>query len=563
VRKLTNLAIMISFVLALPSPSQPASSQLAAPTARFDYVSYQGSDPIEAAQPLQRGQYRNPIIPGFHPDPSIVKVGRDFYLINSTFSFYPGIPIYKSTDLVNWHQIGNAIDRPRQLDLTDLGIARGVFAPAISFHAGKFYIVNTCVDCKGNFVITATNPAGPWSDPAWLDFDGIDPSMFIDVQGRAWILNNGPPEGTPLYDGHRAIWMQEFDLTSLKLKGPRHVIVNGGVDITTKPIWTEGPHIFHKDGYYYLIAAEGGTHIGHSQTVFRSRGVTGPYLPGPNNPILTQRDLAEGRAFPVQATGHADFVALDDGTWWSVFLGTRPYQGSLTNLGRETFLLPVTWNDGWPLILPKNTPVPLAPRRPDLPVTVQQLLTNSWRDDFINPTLDAAWLMLRTPKSNWSSIDALRGQLVLQPQAVSISSDQNPSFLGRRQAHFNMRLETRLNFVPRLIGDRAGLAAFGDERHHFFVGLTKTATGNQVVVTQRDNANDPDEGRVLAHRPVSGIGPMKLRIQANGPSYSFLFAQGSGPWFELLLGADGTILSTDRAAMFTGTVWGPYAKSGG
>ena len=172
--------------------------------ARFDWVEYSGSDGPAAPA----GQYRNPILAGFYSDPSVLRVGSDYYLVTSTFSWFPGIPVFHSRDLIHWKQIGNAIDRPGQLDFGKLAMSRGVFAPAINYHAGRFYIVNTCVDCGGNFVITATNPAGPWSDPVWLKtVEGIDPSMFFDDDGRAWIVNNRAPEGTPRYSGHRAIWI--------------------------------------------------------------------------------------------------------------------------------------------------------------------------------------------------------------------------------------------------------------------------------------------------------------------------------------------------------------------
>ena len=239
------------------------------------------------------------------------------------------------------------LDRPSQLALDSAGISRGIFAPAIRYHAGTFYMITTIADRGGNFIVTAKNPAGPWSGSHLAAgaqrFDGIDPSFFFDDDGKAYVVNNGPPIGTPLYDGHRAIWIQEFDVATKKMVGPRSMIVNGGVDLSKKPIWIEAPHIFKRNGMYYLICAEGGTADQHSEVVFRSDSPRGPYMPGPVNPILTQRHLDPNRAFPITSTGHADFVETQNGDWWAVFLGTRPYGDNLYNTGRETFLLPVHW----------------------------------------------------------------------------------------------------------------------------------------------------------------------------------------------------------------------------
>jgi xylan 1,4-beta-xylosidase len=242
---------------------------------RFDWFEYQGRDPIDATARVGTGQYRNPILQGFYPDPSMTRVGDDYYLVTSTFAYFPGIPVFRSRDLVSWTQIGNVIDRPSQLSFDSLGMSRGVFAPTIQHKDGTFYVLNTCVDCGGNFVVTATNPAGPWSEPTWLrGIGGIDPSLFFDDDGKTYILNNDAPVGTPLYEGHRAIWIQEFDLAALRPIGPRSVIINGGVDLSTKPIWIEGPHIFKHEGKYYLSAAEGGTAEGHSQVILRADAPT-------------------------------------------------------------------------------------------------------------------------------------------------------------------------------------------------------------------------------------------------------------------------------------------------
>lgn len=277
-------------------------------------------------QQVGSNEYHNPILAGFYPDPSITRAGDYYYLVTSSFAWFPGVPIFRSRDLVNWTQIGHVLDRPSQLGIDTAGVSRGIFAPTIRHNDGTFYMITTLVDTGGNFVVTATDPAGPWSEPTFLGFDGIDPEIFFDDDGRVYVLNNGPPVETPRYEGHRAIWIQEFDPKARAMVGSRKVLINGGVDIRTKPVWIEAPHVFKVDAWYYLIAAEGGTADQHSEVVFRSRAVSGPYTPYAGNPILTQRHLDPARPDPITSTGHADFVETPNGEWWAVFLGIRPYR---------------------------------------------------------------------------------------------------------------------------------------------------------------------------------------------------------------------------------------------
>jgi xylan 1,4-beta-xylosidase len=518
----------------------------------FEYVSYQGSDPVESAMPIGPGDYRNPILPGFHPDPSIVRVGEEYFLVNSSFGWLPGLPIYRSLDLVNWQQIGNAIDQSSSVDLKSVSINRGIFAPTIRYHNGLFYIITTCVDCGSNFIITARNPKGPWSKPVFLkEVDGIDPDIFFDDGGRVWITNNGPPAGQPAYDGHRALWIQEYDIAAQQLKGPRKVIVDKGVDPAAKPIWIEGPHIIKKNGYYYLIAAEGGTSSDHSQTVFRSQFVTGPYLAGPNNPILTQRDLDPKRPFPVTATGHADFVELPDGSWWSVFLGNRPYQGWLTNLGRETFLLPVDWRGQWPIILPKGQAVPQSVRRPWLRAVGRGTNWSSWRDDFNARTLGHAWIMRRGATDEWLNLKARQG-------ALTLGGDGKTSFVGRRQQHAYATVETELRPSAHTTDERVGLAAIADEEHHYFFGRER----GRLIVAVRDGKRDPAAGRILATSSLNANGSLRLRVIARGAACDFAYALGNGKWQTLITDADNRILATEHdGLLFTGTVIGPFVGS--
>jgi len=380
-----------------PAPSAPQPGI----EARFDWFEYTGDDSVYRAFPAGSGEYLNPILAGFYPDPTICREGGDYYLATSSFAYYPGVPLFTSGDLVHWHQIGSILDRPSQLNLDSAGVSRGIFAPSLSCRPGKLWMITTLVDRGGNFLVTATDPRGPWSDPVWLHFDGIDPSLFFDDDGKVYIVNNGLPELPQLYgQSHRAIWIQEYDTTAQQLVGPRRMIVNGGVDLSKHPIWIEAPHVFRKDGWYYLICAEGGTAEQHSEVVFRSRAVFGPYERGPVEPILTQRQLDPTRPFAVWATGHAQFIETQNGEWWAVFLGTRPYEDFTFNIGRETFMLPVAWHDGWPIILSGNETVPYVARAPNLPRDSRgyQPLSGNFtvRDDFRTPLLSPEWVFLRT-----------------------------------------------------------------------------------------------------------------------------------------------------------------------
>ncbi len=558
----TTLLTLTALVPALLSAAQPVA---------FDSFTYTGRDTAFEV-PLPPGHFRNPILAGYYPDPSICRVGDDYYLINSTFAHFPGIPIFHSRDLVNWQQLGHVIDRPTQLKYDGLGITRGIFAPAISHHNGTFYVVCTMVDAGGNFLMTATDPAGPWSDPVWLDFDGIDPSLFFDDDGRAWMVNNGnPPDNQPLYQGHRAIWIQEFDVAAKKLIGPRSIIVNGGVDLAQKPVWIEGPHIYKKDGWYYLCCAEGGTSWQHSQVILRGKSPTGPYTPWDKNPILTQRDLDGNAPHAVTCTGHADLVIGPDGNWWSIFLACRPYAPDRWATGRETFLLPVQWtDDGWPQILPPGERVPYvvkAPGRARTPLRAEEAakglaalpLTGNftWTDDFDQAKLSPLWIMLRTPRQNWWSLTD--GRLSLTPQSELLSGKGNPSFLGRRLQHSKFETSLRLQ-VPATAGTSAGLAAMQNETHHYYSGVRRTADG-LVAFVEVQNGPKP-EALVTLSLPAD-TKSIELRLTGDGPTLAFDYALTPGVWQPLLPTADSYPISVQAAGgglHFTGALVGPYAR---
>lgn len=519
-------------------------------------------------------QFTNPILAGFYPDPSICRVKDDYYLVTSTFAYFPGIPIFHSKDLTNWTLIGHVLDRPEQLNLDGFGVSRGIFAPTIRFYKDRYYVTCTLVDGGGNFIVTAPNPTGPWSDPVWIpEINGIDPSMFFDKDGSAYIIYNSiAPDDKPLYNGHRTIRCRAMDLKQLKVVGKEIILVNGGTDISKKPIWIEAPHIFQKDGFYYLIAAEGGTGDQHSEVVFRSKNVTGPYNPHKHNPILTQRHLNPERNFPITSTGHADFIETPTGEWWAVFLGCRPYppyKGGYYNTGRETFLAPVRWEDGWPIINPELEevqhfyPSPL----PDLEGPADNPYSGNFhiRDDFNSENLHPDWVFLRTPHEKWYNLQIKKGFLMMALRPESCAENVNPSFIGRRQQHAQGSVSTSLHFNPKSDNEKAGLLVFQNESHFYF--LCKSMDNHEPVIQlYRSIDHEKVEHRIdlIATQKLikdRGEKELYLKIEAHGNSYSFLYGYSPDKFDLLKDKVDGKFLSTRVAGGFVGCIYALYATS--
>ncbi len=532
--------------------------------ARFNWVEYEGTDEVYK-QKLKKDHYWNPVVAGYYPDPSVVRAGNDYYLVNSSFAFFPGLPIFHSTDLVNWKQIGNALNRRSQLKFENgQGMSRGIFAPTIRHHDGTFYIITTDVDGIGNFIISAKNPAGPWSDPIQLpEVGGIDPDLFFDDDGKVYIAHNDAPEGTPLYEGHRAIWLWEFDLAKKKVvEGTRRLIINGGVDLSKKPIWIEGPHIYKVNGWYYLSCAEGGTSLNHSQVVFRTKSLNEPFVPSKNNPILTQRDLDPQRQNPVTSVGHVDFVQTPQGDWWAVFLGIRPYYDDeakdwFHNTGRETFLLPVDWEE-WPTILPSKVAVPLQLKAPKLKnknkIVVPQNGNFKWRDNF--ESLNIAWTRLRTSAENWHEIDAKHKQLVLKARPIRLSEKLQPSALVRRQQHLNFKAGAELELPSE--GVQAGLTLFQNSDYHYFFYIEKE--GDFYRLSLEETFDGKSETKQIQTLKLDQ-NVVTLGFEQNGDALSFYFLDQQGEEQVFINEISASKLSTQIAGGFIGVTFGPHART--
>jgi len=515
--------------------------------------------------------FTNPILAGFYPDPSICRVGNNYYMVNSTFSYFPGIPVFHSKDLVNWKLIGHVMDRPEQMDLTGLGVSRGIFAPAIRFNKGIFYVTCTLVDAGGNFIVTSASPEGPWSNPVWIPkINGIDPSMFFDDNGKAYIIYNSvAPDNKPLYDGHRTIRMYEFDVENLKVVGEEKVLVNGGVDLSKKPVWIEGPHIFKVNDYYYLIAAEGGTGDQHSEVVFRSDNVDGSYVPYEKNPILTQRHLDPDRKNPITSTGHADLIQTENGDWLAVFLGCRPYSMSgdgFYNTGRETFLAPVKWIDGWPIINPDYEEVQYEysyPLESEKDLAERPYSGNfEMQDEFDEDQLNINWMFLRTPHEKWYSLEERKGFLSLQLIPETCSEKMNPAFLGHRQQHLNCSATTAIDFKPESENEKAGLLIFQNEEHFYF--LCKSLENNKEVIQLYKSGAADEEMELITSREISNEqneNLLYLEIKAEGNKYSFFYSKNKHELDLLKEDVDAMFLSTRVAGGFVGCMFAFYATS--
>ena len=494
---------------------------------------------VLSAQEKTEG-YFNPVIPGFHPDPSVCRVGDDFYLVNSSFEYFPGVPIFHSRDLINWKQIGYCLTRDNQLPLDKCRASAGIYAPTIRHHNGVFYMITTNVSGGGNFIVTATNPAGEWSDPIWVETSGIDPDLFFE-DGKVYVC------GT---DGKKGIQINEIDIKTGKRIGETRHIWKG-----TGGRYPEGPHIFKKDGFYYLLLSEGGTEYGHKVTIARSQELMGPYVGNPANPILTHKDELKQDS-PIQGTGHADFVQAADGSFWMVFLAFRPATGRHHILGRETFLAPVVWMpNSWPVVNGNGT----VELQMDVKTLPQVFVKNEFeRVEFDKPELDLSWNYLRNPvRENYSLTEKL-GAITLKATEVGLQDEDTPTFIGRRQQHFNFEATTELEFTPNSNNDEAGLTVLMNNKHHYKLTVTRQDGNRKIAIHCRlggfyfptGQSFDLDEGTV------------KLRVTGTNNYYAFWYAQGNSEFKELGK-CDAYLLSSETAGGFTGVYIGLFASANG
>ena len=529
--------------------------------AQFDYYKYEGKDAWFDREIDHSRQFFNPIVAGFYPDPSICRKGDTYYLVHSSFSFFPGVPIFTSKDLVNWKQIGHVLDRPSQLNIVSQDISAGIFAPTIEYNPynDTFYMITTFSWDIGNFYVKSKDPSKGWSDPILLpEVQGIDPSFYFDEDGKGYIVHNAEPDNGPDWDGQRAIRIHEFDVENDRTIGKNKEIVRGGVNPADKPIWIEAPHLYKINGYYYLMCAEGGTGGWHSEVIFRSSSPWGAFVPGNNNPILTQRTLPNDRNDKITCAGHADMIETPNGEWWAVFLACRPYgtTGDMYNTGRETFLLPVTWKDEFPTILPNGEQIPVVVDKPGLTQDSEYLTGNfTYNQEFNDKTLDYSWIYIRTPREEFYKIED--GKLKITPLSISIEEKKSPSVILRRQQHTNFSAETKLEFTPKSDNDFAGFTVFQNEKYQFLFGKTIVNGKESLIVYRMENNKEVLASITLSKKDA----PVMLKVEGKGRYYDFLYSYDGKSWSKLVADSDASNLSTERSGGFVGACIGLYATS--
>jgi alpha-N-arabinofuranosidase len=486
-------------------------------------------------------KYSNPVISGFYPDPSVCRVGEDYYLVTSSFEYFPGVPIFHSRDLVNWRQIGHCLTRASQLPLEGSESSQGIYAPTIRHHNGRFYMITTNMTIQRNFFVWADKPEGPWSEPVWIDWEGIDTSLHFDESGKVYVT------GTSKFGLHSDIHQAEINIETGGLLTERRLIWEG-----TGGAYPEAPHLYAINGKYYLVLAEGGTEFGHMATIARSDHPYGPFESCPHNPILSHRS----RYSNIHATGHVDFVQTPDGSWWAVFLGIRTLSyPHYHHLGRETFLAPVTWSeDGWPII-GDNGRVELEMDAGTLPLEEGQ----PWRvrKDFQADKLDDAWNFLRNPHPEDWSLTERPGWLTLHGSAVTLNDLDSPAFVGHRHGHFDCSVSTLLEFAPTREGEEAGLTVLMNERFHYEIAVTRLDGVQKVIFRRRLGTLWKVEQEI----EYNGSG-IVLSVQANPKAYTFAYAAPGGEAKVLGSGECG-MLSSEVAGGFTGVYFGLYATGNG
>lgn len=518
----------------------------------------------------------NPIIPGFYPDPSICRVGDDYYIACSSFELSPAVPVFHSKDLANWEQISYAFTPENGFHMEKNTLNGGIMAPTIRYHKGTFYILNMNYSDRGNYIITATDPKGPWSEPHWLtDVPGIDASIFFDDDDQCYVVGTAPcwPDGN---GGKRqGVWTAKYDIENFKVISEPVPIFGGAMAGVASP---EAPHLYHIGEYYYCMIAEGGTEHYHSETIARSKNVFGPYESNPANPLITHRHM--GFKCPIGNVGHADLVELPDGSWYAVMLASRLIEGVSKNIGRETFICPVTWERGWPLFSPETGKMEWEY---DAPVCLKShpFPAKDPKDDFDSETLSLDWSFWGTPYETFHEIKDSKLTIRCIPQSLieelRQAGTESPDsrtyfvpFLAQRQIQINETITTKMTFDPKG-QESAGIAAVQAMNHQIHFQLTNSQGKKMLQLLQFTSEYDrpnyipgfkADTTKVVLAETEWNEETVILQMQLEGNTYTARYGSDEDHLTELAK-ADAFVINPEKVGCMTGTMLGIFATGNG
>lgn len=520
----------------------------------------------------QESTFLNPIIPGGHPDPSICRAGDEFYIVNSSFEYFPGLPIHKSTDLVNWELVGYGLHREDQcngiVNLVDVQSDGGIHAPTIRYNKGLFYIITTNVYYNAeknetdfvNFIITAENVEGPWSEPHHLEgAPGIDPDIFFDDDGRVWYVGTHSPEN-PNFEGEGEIWLQEIDLEKWELTGERSYLWRGACD----GVWVEGPHMYKRNGKYYLLVAEGGTSFNHAVMIAVSDNIRGPYLSNERNPILSTRHLSYDNW--VHSTGHADLIELEDGRWYMTALGIRGDEDRGSNMGRETHLVPVQWErepfewkevrHEWPVCAPLTGKVE---RHNSLPFEEKkQFYNDGFTDNFDRDEPDLEWNFRRVPQKNTLSLSENPGYLRLYAEPEIIKERGQASLMGIRQKESDFEYSASMHFAAEEAATEAGICLFQKDENYIslLVGKDQGIYKLKLVVKEQGK-----EHQIIKEQNLESYsGQIIMKVVSKSGKYEYFYSLDKGKTFANFSTTKSTYIVSKK---YTGAYLGIYATGNG
>ncbi|MBY9077037.1 glycoside hydrolase family 43 protein [Paenibacillus sp. HN-1] len=482
-------------------------------------------------------KYQNPVIKGFYPDPSVCRAGDSYYLICSSFQYFPGVPIFESKDLINWQQIGHCLTRSSQVQLEKVNSSGGVFAPTLRHHNGRFYMTTTNDTTRQNFYVWTDDIYGEWSEPIFVDQGGIDPDLYFEDH-RTYFMSNGSDDF-----GVAGIVQCEIDINTGEKLTPSRMIWQG-----SGGRYLESPHMYKINGLYYLLAAEGGTEYGHMETYARGASVSGPFEAYPHNPVLTNRNLG---GYELQGVGHGDLVQDHQGNWWLFHLGFRQIGQWQTyhHLGREVFLTPVTFDEsGWFTAGHHGTSL-IAFETDRIPESVIQAEKRSFT--FENTEWDKDWCYLRHPHLQNYLFGS--NKLTLKGTEISLDQPDSPTFIGIRQKDFKAIISCEVSLA---LGE-AGITLYMDEQHHYDLAVVKGMNGYKVI----ERLNIGDIKSVQNEIELGDDNQATLVIRASNEVYTFLLHTGGK---EITLGTAQTrYLSSEVAGGFTGVIIGLYAYGEG